>query len=60
MYRFVEISAIFKNCEDMVQLNTACAIFIDLIQENCLDNADIVFIRIKSTQRFRELENLQT
>ena len=58
MYSHAEIDLIFQNCKNWSELEKAATAFCYLINIGEMSNLKIWHIRTKSTERFRELENL--
>ena len=58
MYTHPEIELIFQNCKTWSDLEIACNAFAYIIKLDELTALKIWHIRTKSTERFRELENL--
>jgi hypothetical protein len=58
MYNCKEIDLAFKNCKNWDELGKVCESFAYLIGLGEMSNMKIWHIRTKSTERFRELENL--
>jgi hypothetical protein len=59
MYSFIEIDAIFSNCVSREELNRVQKAFTMVIEEHCLSNKKIFFIRKKARLRLCELEKLK-
>ena len=58
MYSQKEIITIFQNCGNWSELEKACNALCYVINIGEFSNSKIALIKLKSTERFRELENL--
>lgn len=58
MYSFLEIEAIFRNCQNWEELKKSCQCFLWVLADGDITVEQKLFIQEQSNKRYREIENI--
>lgn len=58
MYSFLEIEEIFRNCHSWAELDRCCKAFLYVMFEGALSRDKVNFIREKSLERVKQLDQM--